>query len=441
MMKRRTLMQLAITGAVAGSVAGGGTAHAEAHPVDDAVQAAGRGPSRFSGSFLQPWLVDSWTSHQWQIEFEAMREVGIDTLILQWTADSGEHTTIYPSGLSGYVQNTVRDAVGETLHWADQYGVNVYLGLNEDGDWWTKYAIDSVWFLDRMGVGRDLVTDIWQRYSHHASLAGWYIALEPWNSTSNPDVLGTLANGFSLVCDQAHALTEKPVMIAPFYNVTFGQTPTQWTDTWATLLAHTQLDIIALQDGVGAAHATTGDLPTWFGATLQAIKQGRPRTRLWSDTETYLIANYVTMPVNEFVADIKAVAPYVEAFTSFSFNHYISPQQVNPAYFATYRTYALTGRLDHTPPRPPTEPVASPIDGGGVHLTWSRAPGDIGVVAYDIYRNSLLLTRVYDTTNYDDPAGVHTDSYQVAAVDAAGNISALSGSVVEAGSRTGVPRR
>lgn len=434
-------MQLALSGAVAGSVAQRGTAHAAPRPAGDAVQATHGDRLRFSGSFLQPWLVDPWTSHQWQTEFEAMREVGIDTLILQWTADSAQQTTIYPSVLSGYLQNTAHDVVGETLHWADRYGINVYLGLNQDGDWWTKYALDAGWFIDRMGIGRDLVTDIWRRYSSHTSLSGWYIALEPWNSTSNPDVLDTLADGFSLVCDQAHSLTHKPVMIAPFYNATSGQTPAQWTDTWSSLLSRAPLDIIALQDGVGAGHATTAELPTWFAATLQAIQQGRPETRLWSDTETYLIANYMTMPVNEFVADIKAVAPYVEAFTSFSFNHYISPQRVNPAFYATYRTYALTGRLDHTPPPPPTDPILSPLDSGGIHLSWSPAPGTNGVVAYDIYRNGALLTRVYGTTSYDDPDGGHGDRYQVASVDAAGNTSSLSGSAVESSSRVQAPER
>lgn len=374
-MKRRTLLYLLMSGAVAGPV-GLKSASAAAAPASSAAtlapQLGRRDIPKFNGSFLQPWLADAWTSKQWSTEFQLMRTVGIDTLILQWTADSQAQTTVYPSGLAGYTHSSAHDVVGETLHWADRYGIHVYLGLNEDGDWWSKYALDRSWFLDRMSVGRDLLTDLWNRYSQHRSLAGWYIALEPWNSATNTDVLGTLGDGFALVADHAHALTHRPVSVAPFYNAQTGQTPAQWSDTWAALLRRAALDIIALQDGVGATHATVTDLPAWFAATQHAIQRGRPATQLWSDTETYLIANYKTMPINDVVADIDAVAPYVQAITSFSFNHYLSSQQVNPAYYATYREYALTGRLDHKPPDTPTGLTATATDGGGVRLAWSH---------------------------------------------------------------------
>lgn len=66
-------------------------------------------------------------------------------------------------------------------------------------------------------------------------------------------------------------------------------------------------------------------------------------------------------------------------------------------------------------------------------LSWWPAHDNRGVVAYDVYRNGALLTRVYDTTSYDDADGGAGERYQVASVDAAGNTSPASGSVVAAG--------
>ena len=63
------------------------------------------------GSFLQPALGDAWTLKEWRDEFHYMRDAGLDQMVLQWTADSKEKTTIYPSGVPGYGQNTEHDVV------------------------------------------------------------------------------------------------------------------------------------------------------------------------------------------------------------------------------------------------------------------------------------------------------------------------------------------
>ena len=44
--------------------------------------------------------------------------------------------------------------------------------------------------------------------------------------------------------------------------------------------------------------------------------------------------------------DMCAVEPYVSSYLSFSFNHYMSPQQVNPLYYQTYLDYLATGKVE-----------------------------------------------------------------------------------------------
>src|SRR5664279_4297168 len=68
------------------------------------------------GSFLQPALGDAWTLKQWQDEFHYMKDARLDQMVLQWTADSKEKTTIYPSGVAGYTQSTQHDVAVSYTH-------------------------------------------------------------------------------------------------------------------------------------------------------------------------------------------------------------------------------------------------------------------------------------------------------------------------------------
>lgn len=62
----------------------------------------------------------------------------LDQLVLQWSADSKAHTTVYPTNLTAagytYTQNTTHDVVGRALTHADANGAHVYVGLQTNSD-------------------------------------------------------------------------------------------------------------------------------------------------------------------------------------------------------------------------------------------------------------------------------------------------------------------
>jgi hypothetical protein len=134
------------------------------------------------GSFLQPALGDAWTLKQWRDEFHYMRKAGLDQMVLQWTADSKEKTTIYPSGLAGYTQTTEHDVVDRALDAADASGAQVYLGLQINDDWWTIYLMDKSWLDNEAKLANVLADDLWKRYRHHRSFTGWYLGFEVDNT-------------------------------------------------------------------------------------------------------------------------------------------------------------------------------------------------------------------------------------------------------------------
>jgi parallel beta-helix repeat protein len=86
------------------------------------------------------------------------------------------------------------------------------------------------------------------------------------------------------------------------------------------------------------------------------------------------------------------------------------------------------GTSDTTPPSNPTNLQANAVSSSRVDLTWTASTDNIGVVAYDIYRNASFLASVGAVTAYSDTTVFPstTYSYQVRARDSAGNPSGLS---------------
>ncbi len=386
------------------------------------------GPS-IRGSFLQPALGDAWTLEQWRDEFHYMREARLDQMVLQWTADSKDKTTIYPSGVAGYTQNTKHDVVKRALDAADASGAQVYLGLQINDDWWTNYISNRPWLENEAKVADALADDLWKRYGQHESLTGWYLGFEVDNVASTPAEWDNLVAFYRIAGNHLHKLTPgKPIVIAPFFNPAADLSPSQWETMWEYVLKRSPIDVLALQDGVGASHVTKAQLPEWFGAVRSAIENSRPSLQFWADTETF-VSDFEPRPIRSIVNDMCAVQPYISSYLSFSFNHYMSPQQVNPLYYETYLDYLATGKVEHVRPTTPTDLTSVALDSQTIRLMWVASTDNVGVVGYNILRDGGQIASQRDgTTTFLDaqlnPGTTYT--YQVRAFDAAGNESGLS---------------
>ncbi len=394
-----------------------------------------------TGSFLQPALGDTWSGTQWDQEYAYMGNACLDQLVLQWSADSKAHTTVYPTNLTvagyTYTQNTTNDVVGRALTHADANGAHVYIGLQTNSDWFTNYANSSTWLNNEGTIAKALANDLWSKYGSHSSFAGWYLGFEVDNLNEQQQYQwDNLVSFYTTVGNYLHTIAPgKPIIIAPFFNANLGssaETPSQWTTMWEYVLSRSPVDILALQDGVGAGHATVSQLPTWYQATQTAITTSAPSMQFWSDAETYvLVSGFHPMYISTLVADMKAEDPYVSNFLSFSFNHYMSPQQVNPVFYNTYLGYLSTQTVETSPPTAPTSLTATAVNSLTVNLSWTASTDDVGIAGYQVYRNGVLVITLYETsTTYSDtqldPSTNYT--YQLAAFDGAGNLSAQSNS-------------
>lgn len=378
------------------------------------------------GAFLQPALGDAWTPGEWRSEFHYMIKAGLDQMVLQWTADSKEMTTIYPSRLAGYTQSTKHDVVRRALETADLSGGQIYLGLQINDDWWTNYIFDRLWLDNEAKAANALADDLWHRYGSHPSLTGWYLGFEVDNVQSSPADWDNLVAFYQIVANHLHELTPgKPIVIAPFFDTQADLSSSQWQTMWEYVLKRSPIDVLALQDGIGAGQAKKTQLPEWFSAVRNAILNSRPQMRFWADTETF-IPGYEPMPIRSIVDDMCAEQPYVSNYLSFSFNHYMSPQQVNPLYYKTYLSYIATGRVERVRPTPPIDLNSVALDSHTVRLNWVASTDNVGVVGYSVLRDGRFAASQRDgTATFSDEQLVAdtTYSYQVKAFDAAGNQS------------------
>lgn len=126
----------------------------------------------------------------------------------------------------------------------------------------------------------------------------------------------------------------------------------------------------------------------------------------------------------------KAAAPWAQAWNTASVPngpHTVTATARDAAGNTTTRSVAVTVAnvvADVQPPSMPTGFAISAVTSGSVTLSWTASTDNVGVTGYRIYRNGALYTGIARTNLIDNglsPATTYT--YQISAVDAAGNES------------------
>lgn len=86
---------------------------------------------------------------------------------------------------------------------------------------------------------------------------------------------------------------------------------------------------------------------------------------------------------------------------------------------------------DTTPPSTPTSFTVTPGGASRADLAWNASTDNVGVVAYDVYRDDALLTSVGAVTSYSDTNVQQgaTYQYKIQARDAVGNLSGFTSNV------------
>ena len=133
---------------------------------------------KITGTFLDEITHDippqNWGRKEWAADFDAMRAIGIDTVILiragyreRLTFDSqviNRHRPCLPA---------YQDLVDLFLTEAERCGMQFFFGTYDSGEHWINgdYRTES-------DLNRDFCTEVMDRYGHRRAFAGWYISHE-----------------------------------------------------------------------------------------------------------------------------------------------------------------------------------------------------------------------------------------------------------------------
>jgi len=410
---------------------------------------------RLGSSFVEGYYPADWTSGQWDTAYTNLKNACIANIIVQYSAQSdvGNMVTYYPPGSGvtslGFSETGSSDVIGNALTRGDADGVSVVVGLQLNDSWFSN-AGNAAWLDNELVIARALATDLNTKYGSHASFAGWYLPFEVDNCQ-----LQTLTDQQTFVDHFWGPLTKTlntlkptaPVYVSPAFDTLPGDgcgSLSAWTSEWQGLFQRLKsstnygsITVLALQDGIGAGNNQIGVLSAWYSALKNAIANNYSTATLWANTELFINPNTPnTMPLNQAVADMQAVKPYVSFYTSFTWAEMYNPQFVQSAYNTTYLNYLSTGGVESSPPTAPGNLTATSAGTGtrAINLAWTAANDNIGVVAYKIFRNGSLIKTLYGSGTGQPPTTFRnsgltrnvTYTYQVSAVDAAGNVSALS---------------
>ncbi|HLK61466.1 MAG TPA: DUF4434 domain-containing protein [Chthonomonadaceae bacterium] len=280
-----------------------------------------------SGGFIQyqDWM-RRLDASAWRNELSAMRNAGMDTVIIQWLKVN--ESRFLPA------KDTDLDPTQILLDDADTHGMRVYIGLAMEDAWWQK-ATDAAYLEHAAGDCIAIAEEAWQKYGRHRSFAGWYIPQETWDAAYTGDQIGHLRAFLRRISDRCKALSGgKLVAFAPFFS---GSVPPDVVaKVYTQLLDGAGIDLLMPQDGVGA-RAWEGDVAgkvaPYFGAFRDAcLADG---VELWADLESFQLAHGLPLDnlptqfeptrVERLKQQIVAEAPYVAKFVTFDFFHYLSP--------------------------------------------------------------------------------------------------------------------
>jgi len=287
------------------------------------------------GTFLDEISHDiphqNWGRKEWDKDFEYMKEIGIELVIL---IRSGYQQWItYPSKvleieIDAHMPST--DLVQMFLRLSEKHGMDFYFGLYDSGKYWNTGEYDK-----EVAINKAVIDEVWNNYGKCPSFKGWYISHEISRKNSQIiELYASLGRHCKLVSG------DLPVLISPYIdgvkNITQYTAATtrktkgvsiedhrrDWMDIFQGIKG--AVDIVAFQDG----HVNYDELIDFLKINKElAEKFG---LECWINTETFDRDMPIKfLPIKWEKLELKlelAKKAGIDKAITFEFSHFMSPQ-------------------------------------------------------------------------------------------------------------------
>lgn len=259
--------------------------------------------THLDGTFIQPWLYMTYDDAQWDAEMQAMKDTGIQYLIMGDVANhnaDGSWTVYYPSELDFLSGYTVYDALEPILFYCDKYDIKLYLGMGLDCAWNSDIASEAGREANRqyMEQCNQITSELYNKYkaSYPDTYYGFYFVTELYNTIYMDTDTGIdayaegLEEMFTLVLERCNQLDPSmSLLFSPYVNI-FGYgyasiNPDRFTEYWTEVLTRIPFrdgDMLCPQDSCGGGGMDPAHLARWTAAYRDAVDRANAKrgTRL-----------------------------------------------------------------------------------------------------------------------------------------------------------------
>ncbi len=412
------------------------------------------------GTFMQPGTFAGYNLDRMTKHLEYMRQVGIEIIILQWSfATEGNKVTAqyFPASfdaadIASNMDKSGTNLVDTLLKAAESLDMKVYLGLNNDNDWWSKGVNDKAWLERQAYLGLEGAKQLHDTFKekYPETFYGWYFVHEYYNMKANDLQLDNAAYLLSAFRDGLYEIDPTmPMMLSPFVS-SGNSNAKEAGELWTKIFAKVEFregDIFCCQDSVGAGHIMIDQLDDYYGELKKAVDTEKG-LHFWANNEDFEQSNWSTAPLNRFVEQMNIASKYVEAHVTFAYSHYQNPDVGKGIYHNAYKYYFENGTIPETALPAPVIDTATDESGSNVVISgtldnksltacriYIEKKGEI-IASIDLksqFSNTEVTFSFTDT--YLDGKG--KVEYAVYAEDVYGNVSEVAISSVNVVSRSG----
>ena len=313
------------------------------------------GKIRIKATFLDEISTDiphqNWGYEEWARDFEAMRAVGIDTVVL--IRCGLEKFIAYPSEILMKERGAYRppvDLVEMFLDLADKNAMRFFFGTYVGQRKWYGEEVD---FRAECAFDQRIAEEAWKRYNRHPSFKGWYLSKEI--STYREGVVEEFVE-LGKFCKELSG--DLPVLISPgmkgrkawqngdpaAHDLDFEKHLADWDRIMGRISG--VVDIIAFQDG----HLIYEELPEALRINKSlADKHG---IESWTNTESFdrdMPWRFPPIKWEKMLLKLRAAESVgIERAMTFEFSHFMSPNSMWPSAHGLYKRYReyLRGDFD-----------------------------------------------------------------------------------------------
>jgi hypothetical protein len=294
-----------------------------------------------SGTYIQPSReLAARSVEAWKSSLSAMRKLGMDTLIVQWSAENPVAYFNAPQDLLPFPETC--DLLERLFEAAEGGGWSIHLGLRHDPAFWRQLtASDQVlrdYFLVRVSQNERVQKALLQRFGDRPEWTGYYIPEEIDDlSWRDPDRRRLIQAYVSRMTARLRANDPgRDIGISCFFR---GRTS---PEIFASVLrdiavdASHPVDHLLVQDGIGVGDPPADYVSLYFRELTQHWKAEVPG--LWGVVEAFRQTSAPSGPFTAIPADpdrvrrqIQSASGYFPKLILFTFPDYADPARSGDA--------------------------------------------------------------------------------------------------------------